>query len=185
MKVDIDVDAVIDVAVVVAPFVIVTSPSVVVVAFEFDIDIGISSSFCMTASSQYSTIPLQLLHLFVHTFFPTSTTFPSALQLIVKHPPSTPCPPTSTLLTQFLLLTSQNRTVPSLLQLATSDSRTGLNATFSIPPVWPRSSVLYFTFERSGFQIRSVRSAEPVAISVPVGFQDRVRRLEERRKDSC
>jgi hypothetical protein len=70
--------------------------------------------------------------------------------------------------------------VPSLEQLANSDSFTGLKITFSIPDEWPRSSVEYLTWGRSGFQIRSVRSAEPVAIKRPVGFQARVRMLGER-----
>ena len=73
--------------------------------------------------------------------------------------------------------TSQKRTVPSAEQLASSDSLMGLNAACSIPEECPRNSVEYLTSARSGFQIRSVRSAEPVAISEPVGFQARVRIL--------
>jgi len=67
--------------------------------------------------------------------------------------------------------------VPSLEQLASSESLTGLKRTFSMPAEWPRSSVEYLTCARSGFQIRSVRSAEPVAMSWPVGFHASVRIL--------
>lgn len=65
--------------------------------------------------------------------------------------------------TRLLLRTSHIFTVPSKLQLASSASRTGLNATCSMPLVCPRSSVLCFTFSRSGFHTRSFLSEEPVA----------------------
>ena len=107
-----------------------------------------------------------------HTFLPTSTTFPSADQ-----ERENASPPTSRRLTHDFVRTSQKHTVPSAEQLASSASRTGLNAIFSMPAVWPFNSVEYRTFGRSGFQIRSVRSAEPVAMSWPVGFHARVRSL--------
>lgn len=100
------------------------------------------------------------------------TTFPSA-----DHDNVNASPPTSNRLTQVLDRTSQNRTVPSLEQLASSASRTGLKITFSIPAECPRNSVEYLAFARSGFHIRNVRFAEPVAMSCPVGFQASVRIL--------
>ena len=106
------------------------------------------------------------------TFLPTINTFTSADQDNVKA-----SPPTSKRLTQVLDRTSQKRTVPSVEQLANSDSRTGLKSTFSTPAEWPRRSVEYLTAGRSGFQIRRVRSADPVAMSCPVGFHARVRIL--------
>lgn len=106
------------------------------------------------------------------TFRPTMTTLPSAAQAIVN-----PSPPSCTVAVHVLLRTSQNRHVPSLLTDASSASFVGFHATRSIPPVCPRSSVLFFTCGFSGFQIRSVRSAEPVAIRWPVGFQAMVRIL--------
>jgi hypothetical protein len=48
--------------------------------------------------------------------------------------------------------------------------------------VWPRSSVLFFTCGFSGFQMRNVRSAEPVAIRCPVGFHAMVRILHAEMK---
>lgn len=107
-----------------------------------------------------------------HTFRPTITTLPSAAQAIVN-----PSPPNCTVAVHVLLRTSQNRHVPSLLTDANSASFVGFQATRSIPPVCPRSSVLFFTCGFSGFQIRSVRSADPVAIRWPVGFQAMVRIL--------
>ena len=106
------------------------------------------------------------------TFLPTTIVLPSADHDIVKA-----SPPTSNLLTHVLERTSQKRTVPSAEQLASSASRTGLKRTFSTAPEWPRRSVEYRKFGRSGFQMRSVLSAEPVAISWPVGFHARVRML--------
>lgn len=108
------------------------------------------------------------------TFLPTINTRPSADQDSVNA-----SPPTSRRLTQVLERTSQKRTVPSVEQLASSDSRTGLNVTFSTPAEWPRRSVEYLTAGRSGFQMRRVRSADPVAINWPVGFHARVRMLYE------
>lgn len=87
-------------------------------------------------------------------------------------------PPTSSWLTQDFDRTSQMRTVPSVEQLANSESRTGLKRTFSIPAAWPRRSVEYLACARSGFQMRRVRFAEPVAISCPVGFHAIVRILQ-------
>lgn len=56
-----------------------------------------------------------------------------------------------------------------------------------MPAVCPRSSVEYRTAGRSGFQMRSVRSIEPVAINWPAGFHASVRRLFTRknRVSSC
>lgn len=94
-----------------------------------------------------------------HTFRPTMTTLPSAAHAIVN-----PSPPSCTVAVHVLLLTSQNLQVPSLLTDAISASFVGFQATRSIPPVCPLNSVLFFTCGFSGFHIRSVRSAEPVAI---------------------
>ena len=112
------------------------------------------------------------------TFRPTMTTLPSAAHAIVS-----PSPPSCTVAVQVLLLTSQNLHVPSLLTDANSASLVGFQATRSIPPVCPLNSVLFFTCGFSGFHIRSVRSAEPVAIRCPVGFQAMVRILVGRQED--
>lgn len=106
----------------------------------------------------------------VSSFLPAMRILPSADQDIVNA-----SPPTSRRLTQVFDRTSQNLTVPSVEQLASSESLTGLNNTFSMPAEWPRSSVEYLTAGRSGFQMRRVRSAEPVAMSCPVGFHAIVR----------
>lgn len=53
-----------------------------------------------------------------------------------------------------------------------------------MPAVWPRNSVLFFTCGFSGFQMRKVRSAEPVAMRWPVGFHAMVRILEDETKAS-
>lgn len=111
------------------------------------------------------------------TLRPTIMTLPSAAHAIVK-----PSPPSCTVAVQVLLLTSQNLHVPSLLTDANSASFVGFQATRSIPPVCPLNSVLFFTCGFSGFHIRSVRSAEPVAIRWPVGFQAMVRMLEGRQE---
>lgn len=108
----------------------------------------------------------------VLTFLPTTIVLPSA-----DHERVNASPPTSRRLTQVLERTSQKRTVPSVEQLASSASRAGLKRTFSMAAECPRSSVEYLTAGRSGFQIRSVRSAEPVAISWPAGFHAKVRML--------
>jgi len=99
-------------------------------------------------------------------------TLPSPAHASVK-----PSPPMLRVEVQVLLRTSQKRTVPSEEQDASSASLVGFQATRSMPPVWARSSVLFLTCAFSGFQMRRVRSAEPVAIRRPVGFQARVRRL--------
>jgi hypothetical protein len=69
--------------------------------------------------------------------------------------------------------------MPSELQLASSFSLIGWNATRSrdVNVVAPgvRSSVEFFTLTFSGFHIRSVLSAEPVAMNVPDAFHDIVR----------
>ena len=75
--------------------------------------------------------------------------------------------------------TSQILHVPSPLTDANSASLVGFQHTRSIGPVWPRSSVLFFTVGLSGFQIRSVRSVLPVAIRWPVGDHAIVRILSE------
>lgn len=112
-----------------------------------------------------------------HTFRPTITTLPSAAHAIVN-----PSPPSCTVAVHVLLLTSQNLHVPSLLTDANSASFVGFQATRSTPPVCPLNSVLFFTCGFSGFHIRSVRSAEPVAIRWPVGFQAMVRILAGRQE---
>jgi hypothetical protein len=109
------------------------------------------------------------------TFLPTISTLPSADQDNVNA-----SPPTSRRLTHVFDRTSQNLTVPSVEQLASSESLTGLNNTFSMPAEWPRNSVEYLTAGRSEFQMRRVRSAEPVAMSCPVGFHAIVRILWQR-----
>lgn len=70
----------------------------------------------------------QALSTFRRTFLPAIMVLPSADQDRVNG-----SPPTSRRLTQFLERTSQNRTVPSVEQLAISASRTGLKITFSMP----------------------------------------------------
>ncbi len=107
-----------------------------------------------------------------HTLRPTMATLPSPDQVTVK-----PSPPSWTVAIQVLLRTSQNRQVPSLETDASSASLVGFHATRSMAAVWPRSSVLFLTCGFSGFQMRSVRSAEPVAIRCPVGFHAMVRIL--------
>ena len=115
-----------------------------------------------------------------HTFVPATSVLPSVLQHNVKG-----SPPTSTLLTQLLLRVSQNRTVPSDEHLASSNSRTGLNRTFSTAWPWPRSSVCERGLMRSGFHIRTVLSLAPVAIRPPDAFQEIVRWLCEEREVSA
>ena len=100
------------------------------------------------------------------TFKPTTTTVPSTLQANVNA-----SPPTSSFVVQVLFFVSQNRTVPSLEQLANSNSLTGLKSTFSTPCVWPLSSIWLLGCVRSGFQTRTVLSVAPVAICDPVAFQ--------------
>ena len=70
------------------------------------------------------------------TFKPTIKTLPSTLQARVKA-----SPPTSSFVVHVLLLVSQNLTVPSLEQLASSNSLTGLKRTFSTACVWPFNSI--------------------------------------------
>ena len=101
----------------------------------------------------------------LRTFVPAMTTLPSAAHAIVK-----PSPPSCTVAVHVLLRTSQNLQAPSLETEANSASFVGLNATLSICPVCPLSSVLFLTCGFSGFHMRRVRSAEPVAIRCPVGF---------------
>ena len=78
---------------------------------------------------------------------------------------------------QLRLRTSQNLAVPSCETEASSASRVGFQATRSTAPVCPRSSVLFLTLGLSGFQMRRVRSTEPVAMRVPRGDQAMVRML--------
>lgn len=66
----------------------------------------------------------------ISTFLPAIRTLPSADQLKVNA-----SPPTSRWLTHVFERTSHIRTVPSLEQLASSESRAGLKRTFSIPAV--------------------------------------------------
>lgn len=99
------------------------------------------------------------------TLFPTTSVSPEGLQARLNASPR----PLISLMAAFVL-TSQNFTTPSLLTLQSSASFTGLKATFSIPAVWPLSSVEYRTLGLSGFHTRRVLSTDPVAIRVPVGF---------------
>lgn len=133
-------------------------------------EIGIKISSYESGSALRSRDDFQTL---VITFLPTTMVLPSA-----DHERVNASPPTSSLLTHVLDRTSQKRTVPSAEQLASSASRTGLNRTSSTAAECPRSSVEYRTAGRSGFQMRRVRSAEPVAISCPAGFHAKVRRLQ-------
>lgn len=94
-----------------------------------------------------------------HTFLPAMTTLPSGAHAMVK-----PSPPSCTTATQVLARTSQKRQVPSVETEASSASLVGFQATRSMAAVWPRSSVLFFTCGFSGFQMRRMRSAEPVAM---------------------
>ena len=64
------------------------------------------------------------------TFRPATTFVPSGLHVTVK-----PSPPSLTSALQFFVRTSQKRTVPSALQLASSASFVGFHATRSIGPV--------------------------------------------------
>lgn len=106
------------------------------------------------------------------TLRPTIATLPSPAQVTVK-----PSPPNWTVAIQVLLRTSQNRHVPSLETEANSASFVGFHSTRSMAAAWPRSSVLFFTCGFSGFQMRKVRSEDPVAIKWPVGFHAIVRIL--------
>lgn len=103
---------------------------------------------------------------------PSSTMLPSFAQLN-----ESPRAPICIVSTQPLLRTSQNLHVPSVEIEASSASFMGFHATRSTAPACPRSSVLFFTWGLSGFQMRRVRSWEPVAIRWPVGFHAMVRML--------
>ena len=48
-----------------------------------------------------------------------------------------------------------------------------------MPPLWPRSSVLFFASGEDGDQILRVRLALPVAMKIPVGDQAMVRMVWE------
>jgi hypothetical protein len=108
------------------------------------------------------------------TFLPATISVPSGLHASVNG-----CSPTCTAPTLAFDRTSQNRTNPSVLQLASSFSLIGWNATRSseTAPLTPtaRNSVEFLTFGFSGFHIRRVRSAAPVATNVPGAFHDSVR----------
>lgn len=108
------------------------------------------------------------------TFRPATMWFPSGVQANVNG-----CSPTLTSPTLAFDLTSQNRTIPSVLQLASSFSFIGWNATRSRDTVagtpGVRNSVEFLTFVFSGFHILSVLSAAPVATNVPDAFHDIVR----------
>lgn len=104
------------------------------------------------------------------TFRPATISLPSGAHARVKG-----CSPTLISPTLAFDRMSQNLTMPSVLQLASSFSLIGWNATRSseVAAVAPgvRSSVEFFTFVLSGFHIRNVRSAAPVAMNVPEAFQ--------------
>lgn len=82
------------------------------------------------------------------------------------------------------ILTSQILHVPSVLTDASSASLTGFQATRSMAPPCPRSSVVFLTVGLSGFQILRVRSVLPVAIRWPVGEKAIVRILSGIRQQS-
>lgn len=109
-----------------------------------------------------------------HTFRPATISLPSGVHASVNG-----CSPTLTSPTLAFDRMSQNLTVPSVLQLASSFSLIGWKATRSscVLPGTPgvRSSVEFLTFVFSGFHIRNVRSAAPVAMNVPEAFQLNVR----------
>lgn len=104
---------------------------------------------------------------------PQTMAVPSTLHESVK---TSPRP--SSLAIEALLRVSQKRTVPSLAQLASSNSLVGLNRTFSTPEVWPLSSIWLLGVVRSGFQMRMLLSDAPVAICEPVAFHEIERCLE-------
>lgn len=108
------------------------------------------------------------------TLRPATISSPSGFQARVKG-----CSPTCTSPTLALERMSQNLTMPSVLQLASSFSLMGWNATRSseVAAVAPgaRNSVEFLTLVFSGFQMRSVLSRAPVAIKVPDAFHESVR----------
>ena len=108
------------------------------------------------------------------TLRPATISLPSGVHVSVNG-----CSPTLTSPTLALDRMSQNLTVPSVLQLASSFSLIGWKATRSscVEPGTPgvRSSVEFLTLVLSGFHIRRVRSAAPVAMNVPEAFQLSVR----------
>lgn len=134
---------------------------------NFSSAVGVGSVTIWTRVSSCEDCQLRSLRMRYDcpTFRPTMMTLPSAAQQSVQ-----PSPPSETVAVQFLLRTSQNLQVPSLETDVSSASLIGFHPTATIPPVCPRNSVLLVTFGLSGFHTRSVRSAEPVAIRVPVGF---------------
>ena len=105
---------------------------------------------------------------------PATISVPSGLHANVKG-----ISPTLTSPTLAFVRISQNLTMPSVPQLASSFSLMGWKATRSrlVEMVAPcmRSSVEFLTLVFSGFHIRSVLSAAPVAMKVPDAFQDSVR----------
>ncbi len=110
----------------------------------------------------------------IPTFLPATTSVPSGFQASVNGRS-----PTLTSPTLALDRTSQNRTMPSVPQLASSFSLIGWKATRSSDTVAGApgvlSSVEFLTFVFSGFHMRNVRSAAPVATKVPDAFQEMVR----------
>lgn len=105
---------------------------------------------------------------------PATISFPSGVHTSVKG-----CSPTLTSPTLALVRTSQKRTMPSVPQLASSFSFTGWKATRSrltdAGTLGVRSSVEFLTLFFSGFQMRSVLSAAPVATNVPDAFHEMLR----------
>jgi len=106
------------------------------------------------------------------TFLPATNSFPSGVHARVKgHSPTLTSP------TLALDRMSQNLTMPSEVELASSFSLIGWKDTRSRAAVvlGVRNSVEFLAFVFSGFQMRSVLSAAPVAMNVPEAFHDSVR----------
>ena len=109
---------------------------------------SVTTSLCFQYNQPSAACELWKMVSVKNTLFPTTRLSPSGLQANVNASPR----PFTSLMTAFVL-TSQNFTTPSLLTEASSASLTGLKATLSIAAAWPFSSVEYFTFGRSGFQL--------------------------------
>ena len=103
------------------------------------------------------------------TFLPATNSLPSGVHASVNgHSPTLTSP------TLALDRMSQNLTMPSEVELASSFSLIGWKETRSREAVvlGVRSSVEFLELVFSGFQMRSVLSAAPVAMKVPEAFHD-------------
>ena len=140
-------------------------------AYAFEKQVWLVCSFCLCKARMVGVEDVAtgtMMSCFPWTT-PTTRTVPSTL-----HESDIASPSMSSFVVHVLLFVSQKRTVPSLEQLASSNSLTGLYSTFSTEWLWPLSSICCFGWGFSGFQIRIVLSVAPVAICVPVKFQDMV-----------